>query len=101
MTQNRATNGAPAGDGAAGAGWKPVRVGGQALPDGVVMRTATAWAVARSDGSIEVGDVPPAKLTRVPVVRVIAGLIVGLRVGFGRKGRTRSTMTWPFVRGLV
>lgn len=81
--------------------WKPVKVGGQALPDGVVMRTATAWAVARSDGSIEVGDVPPVKLTRVPVLRVITGLVVGLKVGFGRKGRSRSTMTWPFVRGLV
>ena len=66
-----------------------VRVGGQALPDGVVMRTARAWAVARADGTVETGELPPSRTVRTPVLRVLSGVVLGLRVGFGRSGRTR------------
>jgi uncharacterized protein YqhQ len=77
-----------------------VKVGGQALPDGVVMRTQRAWAVARADGSVETGEIPPSPFERIPVLRVLAGVILGLRIGFRRRrssaarGRRRPpTMT--------
>src|SRR5437763_8164607 len=57
------------------------RVGGQALADGVLMRTSHAWAVARAGGSVEVGPFPKAHLTKVPVVRVLAGLGPALAMG--------------------
>src|SRR4051812_6943853 len=57
------------------------RVGGQALADGVLMRTSRAWAVARADGSVEVGPFPKAHLTKVPVIRVLAGLGPALAMG--------------------
>jgi uncharacterized protein YqhQ len=69
-----------------------VKVGGQALPDGVVMRTARAWAVARADGSVETGVIPPSPFEQIPVLRVLAGVVLGLRVGFRRSrlGRRRA-----------
>src|SRR4051812_34120773 len=66
-----------------------VRVGGQALPDGVLMRTERAWAVARADGSIEVGQLQPAPLANVPIVRVLTGLGRGLALGFKKLGQRR------------
>jgi uncharacterized protein YqhQ len=80
-----------------------VRVGGQALPDGVVMRTGRAWAVARADGSVESGELPPPRMAGVPVLRVVVGLVVGLQVGLGlgRSKRRRTTSNWPFLRGLL
>src|SRR5439155_16750975 len=71
-----------------------IRPGGQALVDGVFMRTARAWAIARIDGSVEVGPMPPNRAQRVPVVRVLVGLVAALRLAIGRgmlrRGRTRA-----------
>lgn len=61
-----------------------VRIGGQALADGVLMRTSRAWAVARDDGSVQVGALPAPRAGRVPVVRFVAGLTTGLRLAVGR-----------------
>src|SRR5207248_9949611 len=60
---------------------EPARVGGQALADGVLMRTSAAWAVARADGSVEVGPFPKARLAKVPVLRVVVGLVPALAMG--------------------
>jgi uncharacterized protein YqhQ len=85
-----------------------VRVGGQALPDGVLMRTDRSWAIAREDGTVETGDLPTPACRRIPVVRVVAGLapalLLGLRGGRGRPeeaGRGRSPAPWPLIRGLI
>ena len=61
-----------------------VKVGGQALADGVLMRTPLAWAVARADGTIDVGDGPPSRGSGIPGIRVLVGLAAGLKLGFGR-----------------
>jgi uncharacterized protein YqhQ len=53
------------------------------------MRTERAWAIARADGSLELGEVPPNRFARIPVLRVIAGLIGALKLGIGR-GMLRS-----------
>ena len=70
---------------------QPVKVGGQALGDGVLMRTDRAWAIARADGSVERGAVRRTWAARVPVLRVLAGLAGALRltVGRGLLGRGR------------
>lgn len=64
------------------------RVGGQALADGVLMRAGDVWAVARRDGSLEVGRLPATKWAGVPVLRVVTGLgpalVRGLRAMGGR-----------------
>ena len=65
-------------------GTEPVRAGGQALADGVLMRTDRAWAIAREDGSVEVGQVPHSRLSRVPVLRVLVGLVGAMRLGIVR-----------------
>lgn len=62
----------------------PVRPGGQALADGVLMRTRLAWAIARSDGSTEVGAMPRNPFSSVPALRIVAGLGSGLKLGVGR-----------------
>lgn len=61
-----------------------VRIGGQALADGVLMRTSRAWAVARDDGSIQVGTLKPRRSSRVPVLRFLVGLVGGMRLAVGR-----------------
>jgi uncharacterized protein YqhQ len=61
----------------------PVRVGGQALADGVLMRAGRNWAVARSDGSIETGLLPRHLLAGVPMIRVITGLLPSVVRGLG------------------
>ncbi|HUR19014.1 MAG TPA: DUF1385 domain-containing protein [Acidimicrobiales bacterium] len=61
-----------------------VRVGGQALADGVLMRTDRAWAIARADGSVELGAVRPRTAAGVPVLRVVTALSGGLSLGMGR-----------------
>jgi uncharacterized protein YqhQ len=67
-----------------------VKVGGQALADGVLMRTDRAWAIARADGSVEVGTVAPAgRLGRVPGLRVLVGVFRALQLVFGRGLRRR------------
>lgn len=82
-----------------------MRVGGQALPDGVFLRAGTRWAVARADGSVETGVFRPARLGRVPVVRVLAGLgpalAVGLRAMAGRPQGRRRTRGALVAAGLV
>src|SRR4051794_21250696 len=62
----------------------PVRVGGQALADGVFMRTEKAWAIARADGSIEAGVVPSNPLHRIPVLRILVSLGVALHLGIAK-----------------
>lgn len=61
-----------------------IRVGGQALADGVLMRTGRAWAVARDDGSLVVGTLPPRRSARIPVLRFLVGLVSGMRLAIGR-----------------
>src|SRR3954451_20311814 len=61
-----------------------VRVGGQALADGVFMRTEKAWAIARADGSIEAGEVPSNPLHRIPVLRILVSLGVALPLGIAK-----------------
>jgi uncharacterized protein YqhQ len=53
----------------------PLRVGGQALPDGVLMRAGQVWAVARADGRIETGTLPRQPFADVPLLRVVTGLV--------------------------
>lgn len=70
-----------------------MRVGGQALPDGVLMRAGRNWAVARADGSIETGLLPVHRLAQVPMVRVLTGLGPSLVRGLGAmrsRGRSRG-----------
>ena len=62
----------------------PLRPGGQALLDGVFMRTDKAWAIARADGSIQVGALPQAPMQDIPVARVLGGLAGALKVGVGK-----------------
>lgn len=65
-----------------------VKVGGQALVDGVLMRTDRVWAIARADGSVETGVLAPrGRLGRIPGVRVLTGIVGGFRLAFGRRGR--------------
>ncbi|HET7489364.1 MAG TPA: DUF1385 domain-containing protein [Acidimicrobiales bacterium] len=66
-----------------------VRIGGQALADGVLMRTERAWAIARADGTVEVGAVPRRRFAKVPVVRFLVGLVsaFALAVNRGLLGR--------------
>lgn len=72
-----------------------IRVGGQALGDGVFMRTEHAWAIARADGTIETGAVARNPVGGVPVLRSLYGLIAGLKLGMGKGiiGRRRSRTT--------
>lgn len=65
-------------------GERPVRPGGQALIDGVFMRTDRAWAIARADGTVAVGQFAPPPMGDVPVGRVLGGLAAAMRVGVGR-----------------
>lgn len=58
-----------------------IRAGGQALADGVLMRTERAWAIARHDGTIETGPVPVNRFGTVPVLRVVWGLGGALKLG--------------------
>ena len=59
----------------------PLRAGGQALADGVLMRTDRAWAIARLDGSVDAGPLPENRFAAVPVLRVLAGLGGALKLG--------------------
>lgn len=69
------------------------KVGGQALSDGVLMRAGDVWAVARLDGSLELGRLPENKWAGIPVLRVLTGLgpalVRGLRA-MGASGRNRE-----------
>jgi uncharacterized protein YqhQ len=63
---------------------KPLKVGGQALADGVLMRTSRAWAIARADGTLEVGELGPNRAANIPVLRIILGLGGALRLAIAR-----------------
>lgn len=69
------------------------KVGGQALSDGVLMRAGDMWAVARLDGSLEMGRLPANRWAGVPLLRVLTGLgpalVRGLRA-MGASGRNRN-----------
>jgi len=78
-----------------------VKVGGQALADGVLMRTNRAWAIARADGSVEVGAIPPSPAARIPVVRVVAGLFGALRLAVSRGMLGRGITAGPEARQSV
>lgn len=69
------------------------KVGGQALSDGVLMRAGEVWAVARLDGSLEMGRLPANRWASVPLLRVLTGLgpalVRGLRA-MGASGRNRT-----------
>lgn len=54
------------------------------MADGVLMRTKLAWAIARSDGSVESGPMPRNPFARIPALRIVAGLGSGLKLGVGR-----------------
>jgi uncharacterized protein YqhQ len=76
----------------------PVKVGGQALADGVLMRTNRAWAIARADGSVEVGALPPSPAARIPVVRVVAGLAGAVKLAVSRGMLGRGSAAGPAAR---
>ena len=61
-----------------------MKPGGQALADGVFMRTSLAWAIARHDGTVEVGTLPRPALATVPGARVLTGLGVAFKVSASR-----------------
>jgi hypothetical protein len=48
------------------------------------MRTERAWAIARLDGTLEVGAVPENRWAAIPVLRVLAGLGGALKLGVVR-----------------
>jgi uncharacterized protein YqhQ len=48
------------------------------------MRTELAWAIARSDGTIERGALPRNRFSAIPVLRVLAGLGGALKLGVVR-----------------
>ncbi len=79
-----------------------VKPGGQALADGVFMRTSRAWAVARSDGSLEVGPMPTPPLATVPGARVITGLGVAFRFSAqrGMRGSRGTSLSAQRSRAL-
>jgi hypothetical protein len=62
-----------------------------------MMRTPLAWAIARADGTVEVGPTPPNPLAAIPVLRVIYGLGGALKLGFVR-GMMRPKGTDPVSR---
>ena len=69
------------------------KVGGQALSDGVLMRAGEVWAVARLDGSLEMGRLPENRWAAVPFLRVLTGLgpamLRGLKA-MGASGRNKQ-----------
>jgi len=82
----------------------PLRVGGQALPDGVLMRTERAWAIAHADGRVETGTLPAARWKRIPVIRILAGLLPAMALGFGLSSgtqRRRRAVPWAMIRAIV
>jgi uncharacterized protein YqhQ len=74
-----------------------IKVGGQALGDGVFMRTERAWAIARADGTVEIGAVPGNRFGAIPILRVIVGLGSALKLGIV-KGLVGDRRTRPTAR---
>jgi len=70
---------------------KPLVLGGMALVDGVYIRSANAWAIARKDGSIETGVVKKSPVAKIPVVRMAWSIGQGLVSGLMRKKGAKSS----------
>lgn len=73
-----------------------LKVGGQALSDGVLMRAGEVWAVARLDGSLEMGRLPANRWAGIPLLRVLTGLGPALARGLramGASGRNKNLPT--------
>ncbi len=71
---------------------EPIRIGGQALGDGVLMRSKNYWAIARDDGSVEWGFYR-SLVERYPkldvfLLRSVIALVEG--VAFAFKAQARS-----------
>lgn len=71
------------------------KVGGQALSDGVLMRAGDVWAVARLDGSLEMGRLPSNRWAAVPLLRVLTGLGPALLRGLKAMGASGRNRTLP------
>lgn len=65
-------------------------LGGMALIDGVYIRSADAWAIARADGSVETGEIKRSPVARIPIVRVAWSIGQGLFSGLLRKRRSAA-----------
>jgi uncharacterized protein YqhQ len=78
---------------------RPLTLGGMALVDGVYIRSANAWAIARADGSIESGDIKRSPVAKIPIVRVAWGIGQGLVSGLLR--RRKGTNNNAFLIVLV
>ena len=75
----------------------PVTLGGMALVDGVYIRSANAWAIARADGSVETGVMkrsPVAKI-RFAVVKHPKSPLTRVLVSGGRFLQRTVTTTEP------
>jgi uncharacterized protein YqhQ len=48
------------------------------------MRTERAWAIARADGTVEVGENRSNPFARIPVLRIVFGLLSALALSFSR-----------------
>jgi len=70
---------------------RPLTLGGMALVDGVYIRGANAWAIARADGSIESGVLKRSPVASIPVVRVAYSIGQGLASGLLRKRRSANS----------
>jgi len=66
------------------------------------MRTSHAWAVARSDGSVEVGPMPTPPLSTIPAARILTGLGVAFRFSAqrGMRGSRGKTVAGRQSRSL-
>lgn len=78
-----------------------LRVGGQALPDGVLMRAGRGWAIARADGSVVSGHLPTHRWSDVPIVRVLLGLTRAFSLGMGRRLHRGTTGRLRLLASLV
>lgn len=78
-----------------------IRVGGMAMPDGVFMRTDRAWAIARADGSVQVGPVKPPPLRRIPVLRLLVSLVLSIATALRRAAAGRGPTRRPNKRFLL
>jgi len=55
-----------------------------AMADGVFMRTESAWAVALADGTVRTGRVRPNPFRKIPVIRLLVGLVAMMVVAIRR-----------------
>lgn len=84
---------------------EPVRFGGQALIEGVMIRGRTTWSVAlrHADGSVvgEVGRVPvPGGWRTLPVLRGVAVLVTQFRLGWSTLMLSQSVAAYGERRPL-